>query len=399
MRHVSAKFGRSEARRFAVGAGLICVCLLAGLPAEAQGTVPVQGPESDSTSRLLNAREGRSIAHAAWEQYEPVNGTQDCSHFVHQIYLRAGFEYPYASSFDIYVGDENFQRVRIPQAGDLIAWPGHVGIVVDPVEHSFYSLVSTGLEAQDYEGRYWKSRGRPRFYRYRIDGAGIVIGARTARAGQVSNTPKQASATPVVAERSPAESSASNRSPKAVSERTPVIYGPPAPPAPAFAAPTFEVPTRIIIAAGNKPPTRNEVADGISELCNAAGNVLRTDDPLKHPLPVVIFEQFSVERVEIKGDRGWARLQIDSKVSLADGEAHLKRQREKVRWELHHTESGWEAMAPSDRIYVPEDVAVKNLAAQLARLTGSDGARTPQGTLLRLESQLANLLSVLLGSK
>jgi len=175
-----------------------------------------------------------------------------------------------------------------------------------------------------------------------------------------------------------------------------MIYGPLAPPAPADAATAFEVPPSIIIAAGNKSPTRNEVAEGISELSNAAGNVLRTDDPLKLPLPVLIVERFSVESVEIKRDRGWARLQIDSKVLIADGEAHVIRRREKARWELRRTESGWEAVAPSDRIYVPKDVAVKNLAAQLARLTGSDSAATHQETVLRHESQLANLLSALL---
>ena len=178
-----------------------------------------------------------------------------------------------------------------------------------------------------------------------------------------------------------------------------MIYGPPAPPASANAVTSFEIPPSIIIATGNKSPTRSEVAEGISELSNAAGNVLRTDDPLKLPLPVVIVEQFRVERVEIKRDHGWAHLQIDSKVSIADGEAHVKHRREKVRWELRRTESGWEAVAPSDRTYVPQDVAVKNLAAQLARLTGSGGAATHLQIALRQESQLANLLSALLESK
>jgi hypothetical protein len=380
MTQVGAKCGQSKARGFAVGAGLMYVCLLGISRAEAQATVSAKRLGSDSASRLLNAQEGLSIAHAASEQNELASGTQDCSHVVHQIYLGAGFDYPYASSFDIYVGDENFQRVRIPQAGDLIVWPGHVGIVVDPVGHSFYSLVSTGFEAQDYQGPYWKSRGRPRFYRYRIGGTGS--GASTAKT-----------------ERSADDSSASNRAPKAVPERTSVTYAPPAALAPANAARAFEVPPSIIIAAGNKSPTRNEVAEGISELSNAAGNVLRTDDPLRLPRPVLIVNQFSVERVEIKRDRGWAHLQIDSKVSIAGGEARVKRQQEKIRWQLRRTELGWEAVAPLDRTYVPQDVAVKNLAVQLARLTESDDAAKHQEAVLRQESQLANLLSVLLEGK
>lgn len=390
---MSAKFEPGRARGFAVRAGLLGVWLLGGLHADAQVTASVQPPVSDSTPRLLNAQEGRSIVDAAREQHEVTSESPDCSHVVHQIYLGAGFAYAYASSFDIYGGHESFQRVRTPQVGDLIVWPGHLGIVLDPAEHSFYSLVSTGWEAQNYEGPYWKSRGRPRFYRYRIAGTALV--ARTPTAGQGSNTGKPGT-TPVVVERSPAENSDSNRLPKAVSARTPVIYGPLAPPAPASAATAFEVPPSILIAAADKSPTRDEVAEGISELSNAAGNVLRTDEPLKLRRPVLIVERFSVERVDIQHERGWARLQIDSNVSIAGGQVRLKRRRERIRWELRHTESGWEAVAPTDRSYVPQDVAVKNLAAQLARLTASNGAQTHQATVLRQESELANLLSALL---
>jgi len=63
---------------------------------------------------------------------------------------------------------------------------------------------------------------------------------------------------------------------------------------------------------------------------------------------------------------------------------------------LRRTESGWEAIAPADRTYVPNDVTVRNLAAQLARLTNGDSAAANQVAVLRQESQLANLLSALL---
>jgi len=44
-------------------------------------------------------------------------------------------------------------------------------------------------------------------------------------------------------------------------------------------------------------------------------------------------------------------------------------------------------------------VAVKNLAANLARLASSDGAAEHQQAVLRQESQLAGLLSALLENK
>jgi hypothetical protein len=150
--------------RLVLGRALL-VWLLGGLPAEAQHVVQVRAKES---AGLLGAAEERAIVDVALEQVAPLEDARDCSHVVHAIYVSAGHAYPYASSSEIYSGNRNFVRVRHPRAGDVIAWWGHVGIVVDPARHSFYSLVRTGLKAQDYESAYWKSRGVPRFYRLRV---------------------------------------------------------------------------------------------------------------------------------------------------------------------------------------------------------------------------------------
>jgi hypothetical protein len=45
---------------------------------------------------------------------------------------------------------------------------------------------------------------------------------------------------------------------------------------------------------------------------------------------------------------------------------------------------------------VPQDVAVRNLAAQLARVTEGDATAAHRETVLRRESQLAKLLNGLL---
>ncbi len=393
----NTEFNWRVARSFALAACLAGGCMAAGSQAQAQAASATQG--SGSNSRLLSAKEGRAIVDAARDEDQPVRGAQDCSHLVHQTYLSAGFEYRYASSFELYAGNENFERVRKAQPGDLIVWPGHAGIVVDPLQHSFYSLVSTGPEAQDYEGSYWKSRGRPRFYRYKVENEEMLTVVKAPASARASKSKKPRETAPASEKRSPVAASASNRPPKAASERTRVVYGLPALREPAVAPTTFEVPQSIIIAWGIKPPTSSQVAEGISELSNASGNVLLADDPTKLALPVVIFERLHVERLEIKREHGWAHLQIDSRATIAGGETDYKRRCEKVRWELRRTKSGWEAIAPEDRAYVPNDVAVRNLAAQLARLTERDSAEADQETVRGQESQLANLLSALLKSK
>jgi hypothetical protein len=380
----------------------VVLCLIWFCFAEVQGAnaqSAAAANESGRNFRLMTAAEGREIVMAALERERVPSGEQDCSHVVHAFYLDAGFEYPYASSFEIYTGNENFARVKTPRAGDLIAWPGHVGIVVDPAERSFYSLVSTGLETQYYDGSYWKSRGRPRFYRYKIVGAGVLNAKKSLPPQRSSNTTKQRRGAAVIEEPSPVESVASNRPPMPMSERMESNHNPQVPETSDAADATPEIPSSITIATGNKQPTRGEIAEGISELSNASGRILRSDDPMKLQLPLVIFERFEVEKVEIKRDHGWAHLKVETRVLLAGGGVDSKRRNERVRWELRRTKSGWEAVAPTDRMYVPQDAAIRNLAAQLARLTESDGAAAHQETVLRQESQLANLLSGLLDKK
>lgn len=116
--------------------------------------------------RTLTADDGLSVIAAALDSKGRLRAERDCSHLVHAIYERAGFAYNYASSDDLYDGIEGFQRVTKPQPGDLIVWQGHVGIVVRPSRHIFFSFMSSGPGTDDYKAPYWVGRGRARFYRY-----------------------------------------------------------------------------------------------------------------------------------------------------------------------------------------------------------------------------------------
>ena len=92
----------------------------------------------------------------------------DCSHFVNSLFETIGLSYEYQSSRELYRGPEGFTRVYRPATGDLIVWPGHVGIVVDPEARTFVSALRTGVKVATYTSRYWKGRGHPRFVRYSL---------------------------------------------------------------------------------------------------------------------------------------------------------------------------------------------------------------------------------------
>lgn len=158
------------------GALTLCGFALCATPAQpqiekAQGSdslIPVHRKNASrySAPGLLSADDGLSVIAAALDARVRATRPRDCSHLVHAIYVSAGFPYPYASSSDLYAGADGFQRVAQPQPGDVVVWPGHVGIVVNPAQSVFFSRLHGGPGIDTYDAQYWKQRGQVRFYRY-----------------------------------------------------------------------------------------------------------------------------------------------------------------------------------------------------------------------------------------
>jgi len=126
----------------------------------------VHGTVRESDAGLVNSDQGLAIIGAALESRRPTDSNADCSNLVHTIYERAGFTYSYSNSSELYRGIKEFRRVLHPQPGDLVVWRGHVGIVISPVQHSFFSAMRSGRGVEFYDSPYWQARGWPRFFRY-----------------------------------------------------------------------------------------------------------------------------------------------------------------------------------------------------------------------------------------
>ena len=123
--------------------------------------------ESEANApRLVNSDQGLAIIGAALKSRKLTDSNADCSNLVHAIYERAGFTYSYSNSSELYQGVKEFRRVLHPQPGDLVVWRGHVGIVISPVQHSFFTAMRSGRGVEFYDSPYWQARGRPRFFRY-----------------------------------------------------------------------------------------------------------------------------------------------------------------------------------------------------------------------------------------
>ena len=392
MYHLTATLTTNLGRFLRLSGGLFLSCVLtAGAAAQSRAA-----QETPSTLRLLSAKQGREITAAALSDEGPARTAQDCSHLVQQVYSAAGYDYPYASSFDLYAGNGNFRRVRHAQAGDLITWPGHVGIVISPSHHTFYSLVRSGLQTEDYFGPYWRSRGTPRFYRYVLSSRSDVQTAKLARplkpGGSNSSLPSTShqADTEMYAE---AERDTVKETPEDASIR--VKVPPPARVPESDAAPEA-APSSMLLTSEQRRPTNQEAADAFAELSRSAATALNAEEPLRASIPVVILDEYRIERVETKRNTGWLHVQVESHARLGNEGVDFKHRREKLRWELKRDASGWQVMPPQDKIYVGRDDAVRVLAAQLAAMTQSEAAAKHDEVVLGQEARLAKLLSALL---
>jgi hypothetical protein len=131
----------------------------------------------------------------------------------------------------------------------------------------------------------------------------------------------------------------------------------------------FVLPSHIMVVAAANHPTSEEVGEAISEFNSGSGTLLRDWPQADSERIVVVYDQLSVERIEFKRDHGLVDVDVDGRLSIGSKGLEGKRHREKQRWELRHTLQGWQLLAPSNRAYVPRDVAVHIMARRLEFLT------------------------------
>ncbi|APR87082.1 hypothetical protein A7982_12431 [Minicystis rosea] len=114
----------------------------------------------------------REIADAA-ENWMRTNGhvshdVIDCSHFVTAVLQAAGYgAFRYMTADDM-SRSRAFSQVDEPERGDIVHWPGHVGIVLDPIAGTFIgSQNSTGVDVANYKTNpYWRARSHRTYLRY-----------------------------------------------------------------------------------------------------------------------------------------------------------------------------------------------------------------------------------------
>jgi hypothetical protein len=339
--------------------------------------------EPPTVPRLLTPNEGLAILGAALDsRHRHSDFSSDCSHFVHGLYERAGFRYEYASSSDLYEGTGEFRRVATPQPGDLAVWRGHAGIVVNPAQHSFFSVLHSGPGIDSYDSPYWRQRGQPRFFRY----------LKPMPSGVLNSVIRTASWQPMVLNDAEAYESTPDG-------RVSGTAGRPSSEAAASAKLAKNMPVDAeafpIVILSSVRPKSDQVSSAFLQACNDSEEQLRGRDLFRSAESLVVFDHFEVKKVNITGNQGWIEIQLDELFSLTEGEAEIHKQSERQRWALRREDKkNWKLTPSRNAIYLPQHAAERVLAHELAQLT-EDTPDNASGTLEK--AKLVRLLDVLFG--
>jgi NlpC/P60 family protein len=353
------QYGMWTAFKVAVSGALLCFA--------AQTLPPISGQGMDGeTPVLLSAVEGEAVVNFALQHERRTRPRPDCSHLVHTVYKQAGLNYPYADSRDLYNGEvDEFERIAKPQPGDLVAWRGHVGIVVSPQDKTFFSSVRAGIITEPWTTDYWKMRGKPRFLRYRVGpGTDRVLLARLVEA---NTTAEEADSDSV-----PVSQTAETAGDESVHPASPVQQR-------SLQSETADPDLSVIAEIrGRRKPRKQDVEEALR--LNSQNQVRRLDAPelLDSSHPISVFDHLEVRKIRIKDHSGTVTLKVSETLTV-DGTQALAGKIVERELNLYRKDDSWIVSDPHGRIYLPQQVAVsvfeRQAQASLRRSPGSGRTR------------------------
>jgi len=348
------------------------LCLATASAALGQNVRPASAETSGP--RPIARKEGRKILATIPTVDTESESETDCSHLVHQVYARAGFPYDYVSSRELYFGSTNFMRVHAPQAGDLVVWRGHVGIVIDPKEHSFFSSLRSGPDTQFYDSPYWRSRGSARFFRY-TTGKPLPSGRALEATRHADQQPVQ-TASPGSRMAKPATTFEANST--ATGETC--------------SATIVETPQEIVLQVARKNPSPDELLAAFVEMNRDSGESLCTPGLSSLGKPIVVYREVRVSAIQVKGKRGTALVRIESLGAPPNMQTDSQHRWKEQSLEFEKTKRGWVMSPIQEAAYVKREVALQVLSARLAELAQNTDT-TPEQE--REQKQIIRFLNLL----
>jgi hypothetical protein len=352
------------------------------------GAVPLAKAlaDDDTGNKLLvSADQGQAVADFALRSGQRIRPKPDCSHLVHLVYARAGLIYPYEDSRVLYRGVSAFERVKKPQPGDLAVWLGHVGIVLSPEEHTFFSSVHSGILTESWTAAHWVRRGRPRFYRYRI-GSSANMDLLAAIMGNETHAQSQSA----FSERGPFPASAppvntlGEDTPQPGREKTGIGES-------AVDEASPQSSSVVAVITQRQAPGKRQITEAIIESSNARGRLLAGEETLDLEHPISVFDRVEVTKIKIKHDTGHVTLRLNETMCQETGRVLAGRTMERDLSIVRRDDNAWVISDAQGRTYLPQEHALDIFERQaeifLRQAPNSSGTRAIVKALDRLYDQ------------
>lgn len=308
------------------------------------------GTEADL--RLMTWTEGVDVIRVAWKNLSKFDSPIDCSHLVNEIYELAGLHYPYATSNQLYAGVDGFERVQTPQPADLIVWPGHVGIVVNPQERSFYSSLNSGLKIDSYDAPAWRARGPARFFRLLIHNSERV---RSVEAQHLDKSDEPEG--PLEAGTKNVQAASASASLNHTSRK-------------------FQEQQRDEILLKGEHPDKSKAQDLLLRAWSNASD--DRQDRWEQARELVIVDSLKVQRLHVRGSAGVLQGKVKSAARLTADGIETRYIIEPVSFRLARNSEGWKVDDSSGRMYLSGDAAVVAVSERLAALARESASRAEQ---------------------
>lgn len=372
---------------FKLGAiGALWASMLVQVAFAGSAAPPGVGDEGE----LLSAEQGEALVQYAMESASRLRAKPDCSHLVHTVYSRAGLNYSYQPSRSLYRGvATDFERVKKPQAGDLIVWRGHVGIVVSPRTKTFFSSVRSGIITETWTTREWLARGHPHFYRYRIGPNSNLevlasIADRAVGSGEIADNANSDSPSDGIRRERSAEPDSEDaglnggNTEPAMSDRprrqNAQAEDPQAEAAQPEDAPdgaslagdvTVFTPSAVTIRQHGKPKKKQIEAAFLEAASTNAQQLLEPEvsvGALGQLRPLTVFTRVEVGKIKIKDESGSFKIKLTESVSLAQGIVLPGKTLERDLSITRRNQNGstvWVITDPAQRVYLPAAQALR----------------------------------------
>jgi hypothetical protein len=322
---------------------------------------PVTRAETGDNSTavvLLSPDQGEALAEFALQSEKRIRSKPDCSHLVHLLYARAGLIYPYEDSRVLYGGISDFQRVKTPQAGDLVVWLGHVGIVLSREEKSFISSVRSGILTESWMAPHWVRRGHPRFYRYRIGPEtdmnllAKIMGDETqqadtrtsARSGTGPEFPFPA--LPTIGETRESDGVGQEIDTLSPQNARSMNEG------------GHDSNSIVALISQRQVPNKRQIAAAMIEGSKAHAQRLIDAETLDVTRPFAVFNRLEVEKIKIKHENGWVTFRFTEIMSQEDGRILPAKTTERELPIVRRNDGVWVISDSQERTYLPEEQAL-----------------------------------------